>query len=215
MTILGVVFELKIKSENLPDARKLDCGAATLTGISVRGRWGEICGNVKAEKRIKKYIPPCFRTGRSEDPIGWTRTSRQRKRTSFFVKAREIYSFSPSPRPSPGTFISRPRLPPLICRSPSPPSLSPFSPPPPGAQTAERRSTKASYSSPQHCTLYNPNRLFPSARHSANKRARKAARGHPCTHNLLASTLKNWHGTHAPHKQVNKPLPGNSVQSLN
>lgn len=52
------------------------------------------------------------------------------------------------------------------------------------------------------CTLHNPKRLFPLT----------LCKG---THtDSLRSTLNNWH-THAPDKQVNNPLPENSVWILN
>ena len=85
--------------------------------------------------------------------------------------------------------------------------LSPASRAPVSLQTAERISTKESYSSPHSAPSITSTGYSPW----------NTAEAHTHTHthtNSLGSTLRNWH-THAPDKQVNNLLPENSVWVLN
>ena len=140
------------------------------------------------------------------------------------LSTRSLTSRSPLPSPPPGVSPVLPQLHSVSLISPpifylffplylaisltSCPLLSHLFSPSPGSQTAERLSTKASYSSPQRCTLRNPQQAMPPP-HTAQK-------AHTQTHKLgLVQQSKNWH-THAPDKQVNNLLlPENSVWILN
>lgn len=73
-----------------------------------------------------------------------------------------------------------------------------------GLQTAERLSTKASYSSPHTAPSITPTGHSPDT-----------VQSHMHTHaHTHIYTLKNW-CTHTTNKQVNNLLPENSVQILN